>query len=445
MGHVTADGVDHAALETGRRDHGVAASAPGPARCTADRHAHVLQRRAGEALGEHRRPGHLEPDVRRPQRDDLDAGGPHDVDPAAVGTGAGPARPAQGQHHGVGGLDPLDAVAIGDEDAVVGPSPPRVPHPHHHPEPVEPRQPGPQQGRGPEPGREHPTAGPHERRLPEGLAPRPQIPRPERLDRRGQHRAGRAVPVEQPVDRLGVGQVEPAPTGHEQLAADRRHPLEHRRPGPRTGPGPRPPSARRAHLRSPPPATDRGSGTDRASPQTTEPGGTPIRQWGIAPTDRRRLVGDCRLMPSPTTPHDDVFHRLRPQHQGRRRCHCQCRRAPPGPADRPGPGRGARHRGAVALGVHHHPLRRRRPPRGQPGRRHPGDVAGHLVPAADADLLRRRRRAPRPQPAQRQRGVPPPSDASPAGAGAAPPAAGHRPHGRRRRSSAEATWSPRSS
>ena len=90
----TTDGVHHAALQPGDRDHGVASSRLAAVRWVADGHADVLERCPGEALREGLRPGHHHPDVGRPQRLDVDAGGLDDRDPGGVGI-----RPGASSRH----------------------------------------------------------------------------------------------------------------------------------------------------------------------------------------------------------------------------------------------------------------------------------------------------------------------------------------------------------
>ena len=90
-------------------------------------------------------------------------------------------------------------------------------------EALQPRQPGAQERRGLEGLGEHAPARAHEGLLSQALAPGAQVLRTEGLDRGPQLRLGLGIAGEEALELLRVGQVQPAPARHEQLAADRGH------------------------------------------------------------------------------------------------------------------------------------------------------------------------------------------------------------------------------
>ena len=98
----------------------------------------------------------------------------------------------------------------------------------------------------------------------------------------------------------------------------------------------------------------------RPSPRAASPGPSPGRRPGCRPRPSRRPATGA---PAPA--------------------------ARTGPGDRPGPRRSPGGRGRVALAFT--TLRWDDGPKVQPGRRHAGDVAGHMVPPGDAAVLPGRR------------------------------------------------------
>ena len=102
-----------------------------------------------------------------------------------------------------------------------------MPHVKAHPRTPQPVQPGTQQRRGFQVDREHAAGAADEGVDAQAVRPFPQGLRPERLQP-GRHRAvRRAVAAEKGLDRLAVGEVQPALAGKQELAADRGHGVVH--------------------------------------------------------------------------------------------------------------------------------------------------------------------------------------------------------------------------
>ncbi len=172
---------------------------------------------------ERRRPIDAEPAIRRVQRSDRalrQRGGP-----ASIRSQARPGRPAARQNGRIRGyglpiVQPQSAVG-----AEAGPAPPRG-DPHSGPgQPPEPRA---QQRRGFHRAGKHPAAAADEGRLPEVFAPGDQAIGRKCRDCLRQCAASRVIAAEQPVQSLAMRQVQPATSGHQQLAPDRRHVIQHR-------------------------------------------------------------------------------------------------------------------------------------------------------------------------------------------------------------------------
>jgi hypothetical protein len=137
-----------------------------------------------------------------------------------------------------------------------------------HAQPLQPRQPGPQQRRGLHRLGKHPAAGAHERRLPQPLGPGHQVLRREGLQHRPQGLRPPAIALDEPLEVLGMGEVQPAAPGHQELAPEGRHLLEHRH---------RPLSGLRRHQPGRP-AADHGDVGDLAGTVGQGPPATPAGQ-----------------------------------------------------------------------------------------------------------------------------------------------------------------------
>jgi hypothetical protein len=91
---------------------------------------------------------------------------------------------------------------------------------------IEPPQPGTQQRRGLEAFRKHAAAGADESFLPQRVAPVAQGAWRECFDSRLQMRHRLAVAREKRRQRLAMGEVQPATSGHQEFSARRRHRVE---------------------------------------------------------------------------------------------------------------------------------------------------------------------------------------------------------------------------
>ena len=190
-----------------------------------------LQRLTGEPFAKQRRPGDVEADVggsKRRRRRIQPRG------PGAVRTQARPAGAAQGQNHGAGPFQPL-AVRRLERQRSVPPSDPARAGADINPQRLQPRQPGAQKGRRLHRLGEDPPAGAHEGRLAQPLDPLRQVGRREGVDPAGDGRPGGAGAGREVLQRLGMGQVQPAASGHQELARHRRHPVVDHDAQPRLG------------------------------------------------------------------------------------------------------------------------------------------------------------------------------------------------------------------
>ena len=171
-------------------------------------------------------PGIGEAHIGRPQGRDGDAAPGQQADPGPVRTEPRPAPAAERQDGGVGIRPHRLAGRIGEgENAVVVKTLPAVAQGEADTEGLEPRQPGAQERRGLEGLGEHAPARSHEGLLSQALAPGAQVLRTEGLDQGPQLRPGLGIAGEEIFELLRMGQVQPAPSRHEQLAPDRRHPV----------------------------------------------------------------------------------------------------------------------------------------------------------------------------------------------------------------------------
>ena len=117
--------------------------------------------------------------------------------------------------------------------ARIAPAEPPVSHMKAHARRAQPVNPGTQQGGGLHFAREHPTGASHERFDAQPVNPFAQRPRVELRKRRLHLRAARAIAAGELVKGLGMGDVQPATTRHQELAGDRWFPVEevHKRAG----------------------------------------------------------------------------------------------------------------------------------------------------------------------------------------------------------------------
>src|SRR5262245_23610521 len=103
------------------------------------------------------------------------------------------------------------------------PSGPAMTERELHAIPVEPPQPGAQQGRGLECFRKHPPAAADKGRLPQRFAPGAQGVGRKRLDRRRKALSRLAIARKKFRQRLAMSEIQSAAAGHQKLAASRRH------------------------------------------------------------------------------------------------------------------------------------------------------------------------------------------------------------------------------
>ncbi len=226
-------GVDQAALDavggdqrlTGARRRGVAGHA----------HRHALEGLARMAAAEMFAPA---APVRRPRRggDKAAVGrtqGRHvrpprrqQWHPRAVRTQPRPARAAQSQHHGVG-ADVALALRRGKaQGAVRVPAGPAVAHMHPHAGLAQALQPGPQQRRGLHALGKDAARAAGEGGNPQRLHPGPQRFRTEGVEQRRDLPLAGPVAGEEAFRRFGMGDVQPAAPGQQELAPHRGHGVE---------------------------------------------------------------------------------------------------------------------------------------------------------------------------------------------------------------------------
>ena len=168
-----------------------------------------------------RRPIDPETAIGRAQRGDADIR--QQRGPAAIRPQSRPGSAPHSQHHGIGFMD----GAIGETEPAGRPAGPfRAGH-QPHAQGVQSPDPGAQERACFHRGGEHPAAAADKRGLPEPRAPFAQC-----LGRKG----GKpwrdplrvlAIAGQEARHRLGMGDVEAAPPGHQQLAPEARHALEH--------------------------------------------------------------------------------------------------------------------------------------------------------------------------------------------------------------------------
>ena len=211
-------GVDRTALQPVAGDHRLA---PHPDPAEGDRHA--FQRLALEAVAEHLAPGHVEAAVGGAQRAHRHAIGGEDRGPGSVGAEPGPAGAAKGQDRGVG-LGGHLTVRRGEAQAPLRiPTLPVVAGAQLNALTSQPGKPGAEQGRRLQSLGEDAPRRAHEGGLSQALRPGDRGRRWKGFDRGGQPSGRGAIARQKRLKRFGVGQVQSAAPGHQQLAADRRH------------------------------------------------------------------------------------------------------------------------------------------------------------------------------------------------------------------------------
>ena len=209
-----AEGIDRPALDPASGDDRLS-----PRAVLAKMEADILDRLALGLLQQMRGPVDLEPAV---------AGGEGRQGHPALGQRrlprAGRAQPrpggaAQPQHGRRGPLaDLLSAPGLETQRAAVVPAGPAVAVVERHPQLLEPRQPRTQQGRSLEAVREHATAAADKSALAQPRAPVAQVIGGEVLDDGSQLGRPLGIARDEGFPGFGMGDVEPAQPGHEQLS-----------------------------------------------------------------------------------------------------------------------------------------------------------------------------------------------------------------------------------
>ena len=213
--------IHQAAFDAVGADHALALLRTGLAVQRGPVRHHRLQRRAGLAVAEVGRPVDIETAVGRFQRRDVDAARGQWGHPGAVRTQLRPAATAGGQHHRIG-VCPRHAVGgVEPQCAVVVPAGPAVLDMEAHPGLLQAAHPAAQQRRGLAVEREYPARTAHVRLHTE--APRPLAQ--SRAVEVGQPRThlccAFAIARHEQVVRVGVGQVQAALAGDQELAPGR--------------------------------------------------------------------------------------------------------------------------------------------------------------------------------------------------------------------------------
>ena len=210
--------VDRAAFDAAAGNNGLA---PRGVRAKAQRNA--LERLAFKTVAENFGPGDGEAAIGRPKPGDVDAFRSERLDPRPVRPQPRPACAAKREH---GGADVDGALPVGclkQQATAIVPSNPAMAQRELHAHRIQPPQPRPQQRRRLECLRKHPAAGADKGFLPQRLAPVTQRLRRKRLDRSFQVRRRLAIAREELRKRFAVGEIEPAPSGHQEFSTRRRH------------------------------------------------------------------------------------------------------------------------------------------------------------------------------------------------------------------------------
>ncbi|CEG08319.1 hypothetical protein BN961_01733 [Afipia felis] len=214
--------IDAAAFDAVLRDDDLAARC---ARLIAERH--VLERLAFEPLPKRLAPCDAETGIRRFQFADRDPLRRQDVAPVAIRSQPRPACAAECEDRRARLHALLALRRLETQRTILVPAKPSMTKREPHAKTFQPRQPCAQQRRGLEGFGKDPPARADEGVLPEPMRPVAQRLRRKRLDRRAQKRRRVVIARKENIERLAVGEVEPAPPGHQKFTRDRRHPVVH--------------------------------------------------------------------------------------------------------------------------------------------------------------------------------------------------------------------------
>src|SRR5271165_3369310 len=220
--------IDRAALDARARHHRFT---PRPHAAGAQRD--VLERRAGEAVADPRRPFDDEAAIGGFQRRNLDSRGPERLDPAAVGAEPRPGAAAEREHRGARLDDFLTGSAGKPQRVAVAEADEARARNELDPELAETPEPRAQERRRLEALREHAPARAYEGLFTQLRGPGAQRLGREGLDRRPQPAGGGAVAGQKPIERLGMGEVQSAATGKQELARRARARVVDDHPPPR--------------------------------------------------------------------------------------------------------------------------------------------------------------------------------------------------------------------
>ena len=216
--------IDQAAFEPGCGKHELAAAAMFGAIQVDHCGNHGLDRLTRETLAKMRAPAHVKAAVCRPKWRQRHPGRMQDVEPTPIRPQPCPAGAAQGEHHRVGFalLPPIrrrvaQPVTLA---ARVRPTTPAATHVKAHPSCSQPLQPGAQQWSSLHAGREDASGTADKRADAEAVCPFAQLRRPEGIEQRSEFSFTLTIPSPECCGGLGVGEVQSAPAGQQQLAAD---------------------------------------------------------------------------------------------------------------------------------------------------------------------------------------------------------------------------------
>ncbi len=212
-----ADSVDGAAFQAIARRHQFALHV-----ATGKADGDILQRRASEFVGERGRPGDLETGIGRLEGCQLHTPVGQVCRPAAVAAEPRPRGATQRQDSDVG-LDIQAADRRGEDQLFVVPAQPVVAQVQGDALVGQSLEPGAQQGRGLHRLGEDAAGTADEGVRAQAIGPVAQGLGRKGIERGAQGLAGLAVAPDKAFERFGVGQVQSAAAGHQELARHRRH------------------------------------------------------------------------------------------------------------------------------------------------------------------------------------------------------------------------------
>ena len=226
-----AGGIDQIALQPAGAQHRFAEAVEDLAGAVGELQAHVLQRRAGMALAQEVAPGDVEAAVGRHQRRHVDALPGQPRLPGAVRAQPRPARAAQRQHDCIVRARPRPLRRVEAERPATALrglelSGPAVARMQHQPGRAQPVQPGAQQRRGLHALGKDLAGAADEGRDALRVHPGAQRLGAEAVEPRADLGGALAVATAEGRLRLGMGDVEPALAGKQELAPDRGHGIE---------------------------------------------------------------------------------------------------------------------------------------------------------------------------------------------------------------------------